>query len=87
MSIHERIPPDQIERDFTHYALFCGVVPVYYKEIPPDGCCMAVRNWWPEWLMDAAEFVFGCCVNFMSAIDPEYVPMYPIRLTKEIKPA
>lgn len=87
MSIRERIPRDQIERDFTHYALFCRVVPVYYKEIPPDGCCMAVRNWWPEWLMDAAEAVLGVVITIKSAMDRDYVPMYPIKLTREINPA
>lgn len=87
MSIIQRIPPEQIKQDFTHYALFCGVVPVYYKDMQPDGCCMAVRNWWPEWLMDLAEGIFGICANFLTAVDPDYMPMYPIKLTREIEPA
>lgn len=87
MSILHRIPKDQIMQDFTHYALFCGVVPVYYKDMPPDGCCMAVRNWWPEWLMDAAEAFIGAVINIKSAMDPDYVPIYPIKLTGEINPA
>jgi hypothetical protein len=84
MSIFQRIPADQIKEDFTHYGLFCGLVPVYYRDMPPDGCLMAVRNWWPEWLMDFAEVIFGLCVNFRSAMDPDYDPQYPIKLTGEI---
>lgn len=85
MSILQRIPKDQIKEDFTHYALFMGFCPVYYKDMPPDGCYMAVRNWWPEWLMDMAEGIAAICIAALTRLDPDYEPVWMIRLQREIE--
>ena len=84
MAIFKRLTPDEIKQDFTHYGLFCGSVPVYYKDIPPFGCCMAVRNWWPEWLMDAADALYRCACFVGALFNPDIEPMWPIMLTGEI---
>lgn len=56
MAILQRIPRDTIRTQFTHYGLFLGIVPVYVGD--PDGeCRVAVRNWVPEWTLDAAQFL------------------------------
>ncbi|WP_296561203.1 hypothetical protein [Pigmentiphaga sp.] len=56
MAIFQRIPRETIHKQFTHYGLFLGIVPVYVGD--PDGeCRVAVRNWVPEWTLDAAQFL------------------------------
>lgn len=54
MAVFERIPQEIIRREFTHYGLFLGVVPIYVGD-PIGECRVAVRNWWPEWLLDFAQ--------------------------------
>lgn len=84
MAIFDRLPPEQIRQEYTHYGRMFGLVPVYIGD--PEGDCprVCVRNWWPEWMLDIGEAIFGLCVVFKSALDPAYEPMFPIVLTGEI---
>lgn len=54
MAVFKRIPQDIILQNFTHYGLFLGVVPVYVGD-PEGECRVAIRNWWPEWVLDFAQ--------------------------------
>ena len=83
MAIFQRMSKSDIEQ-YTHYALFLGFVPVYFREEGGEGCAMAVRNWWPEWIMDAGEFLFSLFCWCASLIDPSFEAEYPITLTGEI---
>lgn len=67
------IPDDDIRRDFTHTALFLGVVPIYYNERTH---ALATRNGCPEWLLDIAEFIYqvfgdqerGVCITLTGEL-------------------
>ena len=53
MAIFKRLTKEQIKQDYDHYALFMALVPIYVGDAHGE-CRIAVRNWWPEWLMDLA---------------------------------
>ncbi|HHK8526234.1 hypothetical protein [Vibrio parahaemolyticus] len=78
-----RLTSQQIEQDYTHYALLFGVVPIYFNE-SNNGVC--VRNGWPEWLLDLFQAMFDSYCVIVTTINPELDPMFPIKLGKEIKP-
>ena len=77
-----RLTQQQIEQEYTHYALLFGVVPIYFNEHTNAVC---VRNWWPEWLLDFFEGLFAVYCEVATSIDPELEPMFPIKLTQKIK--
>ncbi|MEJ2897720.1 hypothetical protein ACLQ81_15295 [Bordetella avium] len=79
MSIFERIPKEVIAKEFTHYGLFLGIVPVYVGD-PEGECRVAVRNWWPDWLLGAAQFLLD---RFATIGLVEYED-FMIKLTGEI---
>lgn len=84
MSIIDRLSHEEIRKHFTHYGLFCGVIPVYVGDIDGEECTMAVRNWWPEWLMDAANALYRVAFTVMEIFNPDIEPGWPILLTGEI---
>ena len=80
--LKHRLTKQQIEEDYTHYAFLFGVVPIYFNEQTNAVC---VRNGWPEWLLDFFEGLFAVYCIAATSINPELDPMFPIKLTKEIK--
>lgn len=84
MAIFSRLSKDQIRKDYDHYGRMFGLVPVYIGDAEGPSPRVCVRNWWPEWLLDVGEAIFGACVWVKTAMDPEYEPMYPIVLTGKI---
>ncbi|MFY4037948.1 hypothetical protein ACOTJL_19560 [Achromobacter xylosoxidans] len=85
MAIFDRLPPEQIRQDYTHYGRMFGLVPVYIGDPEGESPRVCVRNWWPEWMLDIGEAIFGLCIAVKSALDPTYEPMFPIVLTGEIE--
>lgn len=77
-----RLTQQQIEQEYTHYALLFCVVPIYFNEHTNAVC---IRNWWPEWLLDFFEGLFAVYCEVATSINPELEPMFPIKLTQEIK--
>jgi hypothetical protein len=80
VAILNRIPKDRIREEFTHYGLFCGFVPVYVK-YPHGICTIAVRNWWPEWLMSVALFLVRLHADMLP---PGERAPFPVFLTGRI---
>lgn len=89
-----RITPAEIKQHFTHVGWYF-FVPVYLgldgydhasaeDEESGEGARVAVRNGYPEWLMDAADLLFGIAVAVRLKFDPDYEPMYPFRVTGTI---
>ncbi|ENI8058130.1 hypothetical protein ABZX01_003784 [Vibrio vulnificus] len=76
-----RLTKEEIERDYTHHAYFHGFVPIYFHE---DTHATAVRNWWPEWLLDFGDLLFDIYVSLGSAFDPYFEPDFKVRLGSEI---
>lgn len=85
MSIFNQMSREEIRQHFTHYGLFCGLVPVYVGELgSSDGCLMSVRNWWPEWMFGAANALYSVAFAVMEMFNPDLEPGWPILLTGEI---
>lgn len=79
MAVFERIPNETILREFTHYGMFLGLVPVYVGD-PAGECRVAVRNWWPEWLLDFAQ----ASLSFFVSIGLADGDSIMIKITGEI---
>ncbi|OCH31313.1 hypothetical protein A6E13_01930 [Aliivibrio fischeri] len=77
-----RLTKQQIEQDYTHYAFLFCVVPIYFNYKTSAVC---VRNGCPEWLLDMFQAFFDLYCVIATSINPELEPMFPIKLTKEIK--
>ncbi len=85
MSILHRIPPAELERQFTHRGWFLGLVPVYLGDLDSDGPLVAERNWVPEWWFTLAEGLFGLFCTACLAVNPAFEPLFPILNTGPIK--
>ncbi|CBJ79829.1 hypothetical protein XBJ1_0688 [Xenorhabdus bovienii SS-2004] len=60
MAIFKHLTKDEIKRDYDHYGLFMGLIPVYVGDVHGE-CRLAVRNWLPDWLFDVADFICSLC--------------------------
>lgn len=80
MAVFKRIPDEIIRQQFTHYGRFMGVVPVYVGD-PEGECRVAVRNWWPEWLLDFAQ----ASLTLFASLGLVRYDSIMIRLTGEIE--
>lgn len=86
MAILRTIPTCEFGTTFTHYGWFLCIVPVYVGALDSAAPIVAERNWIPEWYLSAVEGVFGMFCFLASSVDPQFEPMYAIRITGEIKP-
>ncbi|AUR84424.1 hypothetical protein NVP1055O_48 [Vibrio phage 1.055.O._10N.286.55.E9] len=78
MAIFNRLTKSDLFGTFTHYATLHGV-PIYYGE---DGDQVAVRNGYPEWLLDAASAVDGFLTYLATMVNPTYDPIFRIKVGK-----
>lgn len=85
MALLKRLTKEQIAKDYSHYGLMFGVVPVYVGNPMSESPTICVRNWWPEWLFDIAAGLFSVAVQMRTSVDPLYEPMFPIRLQGKIR--
>lgn len=83
MAIFSQLSQQDIESQFTHYARFAGLVPCYYAD--DDSARLAVRNWWPDWLLTAATSLYAMFIFCVSLVDDDYDPAWPIVITGEIE--
>ena len=78
-----RISKERIKAEFTHYGLMYGFIPVYIGH--PYGICrVAVRNGWPDWLLDFGDLLFEVYATFQKMMDPHFEPMFFFKLGKLI---
>jgi hypothetical protein len=68
---------------FTHKGWF-GLCPVYIGDINTEGPCLDPRHWSLSWLMPVSEAIFGMAFWIMTTINPDYEPMWPIRITGKL---
>jgi len=91
-----RLSREEIEEHFDHIGWYF-FVPVYLSLGPgfdfdgdgsdddeQEGAGVAVRNGYPEWLMDAADAIFSIAVIVRQLVDPDYEPMFPFKVTGRI---
>jgi hypothetical protein len=76
MSVSDRLSETEIQEQFTHFGFFCSIVPIYFNEETSD---IAVRNWYPEWLLDFAVFLFRV-FSIVTPVDCGF----PILITGQI---
>lgn len=82
----DRIHADDLGTKYTHYGLFYGFVPVYIGD--PFGECpdVAVRNGWPDWLLDFGDAMFRLAAWACELINPEWKnPGFFYRVTGKIE--
>jgi len=72
--------PDQ----YTHYG-WLFMCPVYVGGLNSEAPYINARSALIDWWLNFNLGLFGVCVFCMELIDPDYEPMFPIRLTGEIK--
>lgn len=56
MAVLKRLSADEIRKNFDHYGVFMGMVPVYVGDVHGE-CRLSARNWVPEWWLDLWSFV------------------------------
>lgn len=81
MAVLKRFKEEEIRKQFTHYGLFWGVVPVYVNMRNSEAPDVAVRNWLPEWLLNAVDSLSAIPIWIKTLVDDSYVPMFSIKLT------
>lgn len=69
--------------EYTHKGWF-GVCPVFLAEIDSDGPIMDPRHWSLVPLFWFSEILMAFVVFCTSAMNPEWEPVWPIRITGEI---
>ena len=83
MAIVGQIKGGDWER-FSHCGWFYAC-PVYIGNLESEGPTIAARNFVPEWWLTVNEFVLGACIFVLSNLDPEWEPVFPIRVTGKLK--
>ena len=70
----------------THYGLMYGIVPI--KIDFTDHQCPGIAGRWfgCEMLLSVFDMLFGIFCYVVTWIDPDYDPMFPIRITKIVDP-
>lgn len=85
MAIIHRVPKEALGAEFQHCGWFCGLCPVYIADIHTGTPLLVERNWIPEWWFAATEQLFGAFCVLASAINPDFVPEFPITITGEYR--
>ncbi|WP_410681183.1 hypothetical protein [Avibacterium paragallinarum] len=73
-----------IEEGFTHYGWLWGI-PVYVKDIHSEAPEIIAANFIPDWVLTIADQIGFFIEGLMNINNPEYMPMFKIRITGEIK--
>jgi len=71
---------------WTHKGLFLGIVPIFLADTFSDEPMLAGRGFVSDIMLDIVEALFGIFCILMSAVDPEFEAMFPIKITGEISP-
>ena len=86
MAIFGRLSREEISRDYTHFGRIYGLVPVYLKDPFGEAPGVQVRNWIPEWTLDAADWLWNLAVSARQLVDPTFEhPGFMIIVTGEIR--
>lgn len=82
-----RIPASDLGTRYTHFGRFYGIVPVYLGDPFGPGPDVAVRNGWPDWLLDVADMVWNAAVWARQMMDPTFEhPGFSYMVDGEYKP-
>ncbi|AZZ98780.1 hypothetical protein [Pseudoalteromonas sp. R3] len=84
MAVLKRLSKAEIKGTYEYYGLMYGIVPVYIGD-PNGEARVCVRNWWPDWLLDLADALFGLLVMMARVVKPDFEPMFFFKLTDRIR--
>lgn len=87
MSILHPLSQAEIRANFSHYGLMFGCVPVYVGQPDSEAPVIAVRNGWPDWLLDAAHGLFVGVAVICQWVNPHFEPCFWFELTGPIEGA
>ncbi|KGQ59453.1 hypothetical protein [Gallibacterium anatis] len=73
-----------IEEGFTHYGRLWDI-PVYVKDLDSEAQIIETANFIPEWVLTVADQIGFFIEGLLNINNLEYVPMFKIRITGEIK--
>lgn len=68
----------------THKGQIFGCIPVLLDMTDEQVPGVAPRWFWVEPFFWIAELLFGCAVFLRTMVDPEYEPLFPIKITGEV---
>lgn len=68
---------------FTHKGWF-GICPVYLADLESDAPLIDPRHWVLAPLMWASEVMYAVVFHVRGFMDPEFEPVWPIRITGEL---
>lgn len=68
---------------YTHKGWFF-MCPIYLNADDGEGMAVMARSKWLDWWFDVQDLIFGVMVFIFSAVDSEYEPMYPFRVTGKL---
>lgn len=63
---------------------WCGICPVLASEVDTEAPMVAPRYPWLSWLLTLSDAMQGVAFTLLSATNPSFVPMWPLRL-REIR--
>ena len=74
----------------THTGMFCGIVPIWLNMTNEEEPEIEVRGTGAlktalELLMDVVEGAFGLYCMACSLLNPNFEPLYPIKITGEAR--
>lgn len=70
--------------ELTHKGWFF-LCPIYLNADEGEGMAVEARYWWLEWWLSVNDWIFNVMVFVKQTIDPDYVPMFPFRVTGIVK--
>lgn len=86
MSILSRIPRGELGTKYTHYGLFCGLLPVYVGDLDSEAPEVVERNGWPACTLSLCASLYGSFIWFASLFAPGQAFDWPLVITGRIEP-
>lgn len=68
----------------THYGLFMGIVPIILDLTNEAEPVIEGRWFWCNPLLTVTEYVFGMFCMVATMINPDFEPMFAMKITGEI---
>jgi hypothetical protein len=69
---------------YTHKGWFF-LCPIYLNANDGEGMAVEARYEWLEWWFTVNHWIFDAMVFLIELVNPEYEPMFPFRVTGEVR--
>lgn len=85
MALFKILSKKEIEENFDYYGSLFGI-PCYIGNIYSEAPTIEPRNFIPDWALDVAQPIYFFIEGLLNWDNPEYEPIFKIRLDRPIKP-